>query len=250
MSKSIRRITILAGRNVKEILRDPLSLIFLIGMPLGMEIMFYFIFHNMTDQFNMKYLAPGIVVFAQAFLTLFSGLLIAVDRGSAFLTRLYVSRAKPFEFIAGYFLALLPITLCQSVLFFAVGCIIDSSIFGIGMLYSILLSVVTSLLFISLGILLGSLCNEKSIGGVASVIIAGQSMLSGMWFPQEGLSGGMVTLMKVLPFKNATDLVQGALNGISDMKTGLIIPLLIVLGYAVVSFIAAVLVFGRKMKSN
>ena len=72
--KSIKRILILTKRNLKEILRDPLSLVFMLGLPLVMEVLFYFLFHNMTNQFEMKYLAPGIVVFSNAFLTLFTGL--------------------------------------------------------------------------------------------------------------------------------------------------------------------------------
>ena len=68
MSNSISRILTLTKRNFKEILRDPISLVFTIGLPLVMEIVFYFLFHELTDQFDVKYLAPGIVVFSQAFL--------------------------------------------------------------------------------------------------------------------------------------------------------------------------------------
>ena len=91
MRKSLTRLWILSGRNLKEIRRDPLSLIFMIAVPLGLEVLFYAIFHKMTDQFEMKYLAPGIAVFSQAFLTLFAGLLIALDRSSSFLSRLNFS---------------------------------------------------------------------------------------------------------------------------------------------------------------
>ena len=80
MNNSVSRIITLTKRNIKEILRDPLSLIFTIALPLFMEILFYFIFHELTAQFEMKYLAPGIVVFSESFLTLFTGLLISLDR--------------------------------------------------------------------------------------------------------------------------------------------------------------------------
>ena len=250
MNKSLSRIFTLTKRNIKEILRDPLSLIFTIGMPLALEILFYLIFHNMTSQFEMKYLAPGIVVFSQSFLTLFTGLLIALDRSTSFLTRLYVSKAKSYEFIFGYALAVVPISIIQSILFFLVGGIIDSSIFSVGMILSILVSIIPAILFIGLGILLGSLCNEKSIGGVASIIIAGQSVLSGMWFPIEGLSQGILTFMKVLPFRNATMLVQNTLNGINDSFNDFVLPLLIVLGYTVVIFSVAIIVFKGKMKGK
>ena len=247
----MRRIFTLTGRNVKEILRDPLSLVFTLALPLVMEILFYLLFHGLTSQFEMKYLAPGIVVFSQAFLTLFTGLLLSVDRNTSFLTRLYVSGAKSYEFIFGYAFSVLPIAFIQSILFFLVGGIIDTSIFGVGMLAAILLSsILTSLFFIACGILFGSLCNEKSIGGVSSIIIVGQSVLSGMWFPIEGLSGGMISFMKVLPFKNATTLIQNTLNGITNTFDDFIYPFIIVLIYTLVAFIAAILVFRSKMKAK
>ena len=249
MRESIKRIYTLTKRNVKEILRDPLSLLFTLGMPLGMEILFYFLFHKLTPQFEMKYLAPGIVVFAQAFLALFAGLLIAQDRSSAFLTRLYVSRARSYEFIFGYALSLVPLVGIQSVLFFLVGGAIDSSIFTLGMLWSILLSLVTALFYVGMGILLGSLCTEKSIGGVASIVIAGQSLLSGMWFPPEGISKGALTMMRCLPFKNATDLMQRAFTGYQS-AWDFFLPFLIVFAYTIAAFVAAILAFRSKMKSK
>ncbi len=246
MRESVSRIRTLCGRNLKEILRDPISLIFMIALPLLMEILFYFIFHKLTSQFEMKYLAPSIVVFSQSFLTLFTGLLIALDRSSSFLTRLYVSRARSFEFILGYALAVVPVAAIQSVLFFLVGGILDPSIFCVRMIPAALLSVVTSLLFIGFGILFGSLCNEKSIGGISSIVITGQSVLSGMWFPTEGLSGGVLAVMNVLPFKNALLTVQYMLNG----EGGVWQPLLITLAYTIGIFAAAVLVFRSRMKAE
>ena len=249
MRKSMMRILTLTKRNMLETMRDPLSLVFTIGMPLVMEILFYAIFHNLTDQFDMRYLAPGIVAFSQAFLTLFTGLLLAVDRNTSFLTRLYVSEAKSYEFILGYAFAVLPIALVQSVLFFVVGGLFDTSLFGVGMVYGILLSLVTALFFIALGILFGSLCNEKSIGGVSSIAIVGQSVLSCMWFPTTGLSEGFMTAMRVLPFKNAALALQNALLG-NNAFVDLGLPVLIVLAYAVAVMIAAILCFRSRMSAR
>jgi ABC-2 type transport system permease protein len=250
MSKSLSRIFTLTKRNLKEITRDPISLVFAIGLPLVMEILFYLIFHKLTTQFEMKYLAPGIVVFSQAFLTLFVGLLISTDRNTSFLTRLYVSKAKSYEFIISYALSLIPIVLVQSILFFLIGGIVDSSLFKIEMIYSILLSLIVSLLFLGLGILFGSLCNERSVGGVASIVISAQSVLSGMWFPVEGLDGGMIKVMNALPFKNATILIQNTLNGINNPFNDFVKPLIIVLIYSILSFVSAILVFKNKMKTK
>jgi len=250
MRKSLSRIRILTGRNLKEIIRDPLSMIFTILMPLFLEILFYFIFHGMTDQFEMKYLAPGIVVFSQAFLTLFTGMLISVDRETSFLTRLYVSPARPYEFIFSYAIAVLPITIVQSVLFFSVGVIIEPSLFSAGIICAIPLSLVTSLFFIAAGILFGSLCSGKAIGGVASIVIAGQSVLSGMWFPVEGLNPTILKLMNVLPFKNATTLIQNVVIGTGVNFDSFWKPLLILAAYTIAVFAAAILAFRAKMKEQ
>lgn len=250
MRNSLSRIWILTKRNVKEILRDPLSLVFTLGLPLAMEVLFYLIFHDLTPQFQMLYLAPGIVVFAQAFLALFVGLLISLDRNTSFLTRLYVSKTKSYEFIFAYALSVLPIVLVQSILFFLVAIIFDSSIWGIGILYCILLSLVTSLFYIATGIFFGSVCNEKSIGGVSSIVIAGQSVLSGMWFPIEGLDKGMVTFMELLPFRNATLVLQNVITGVDNVFDDFFKPLLIVLAYTIVLFVVAIFTFKSKMKSK
>ena len=250
MKKSLSRIFILTKRNLKEIFRDPISIIFMFGLPLLMEILFYVLFHGQTSQFDMKYLAPGIVVFSQSFLALFVGLLLSVDRSTSFLTRLYVSKTRSYEFIFGYAFALIPIVLIQSILFFIVGGIIDSSIFGVGMILAILVSLITSLFYIAMGILFGALCNEKSVGGVASIVISCQSLLSGMWFPMDKISSTMINVMEALPFRSAALLVQNTMNGIGDPFNDFVKPLLIVLAYTLVAFVVAILVFKKKMKDK
>ena len=250
MRDSLRRIGILTNRNLKEILRDPLSLTFTIALPLLLEVLFYAIFHKMTAQFEMRYLAPGIVVFSQAFLTLFAGILISQDRNTAFLTRLYVSKARSYEFIFGYAFALLPIALAQSVLFFLVGGILEPTIFSVGMIWGCLISLVTALFYVGAGILVGSLANEKAVGGMSSIVITGQSILSGMWFPVDGLGKGVVTAMKCLPFKNATLLVQNCFLGVTDVASDFWIPLAIVLAYTAAVTVWAILAFRKKMKGE
>ena len=250
MRNSCRRIFTLALRNLKEIVREPLGLIFMIGLPLVLQVLFYYIFHNMTAQFEMKYLATGIVAFAQSFLTLFTAILLATDRSTSFLTRLYVSPAKSHEFIFGYTLALLPLSLGQSVLFFVVGGVIDSTFWSATMPLGVLLSLFTSVLFIGLGLLIGSLCNEHAVGGVCSIVITGQSILSGMWFPIEGLPKGIIVLMRVLPFRNASMLLQNVVNGYTDLWRDVGLPILVLVAYTVAVLIVAILVFRNKMKKQ
>ena len=95
----------------------------------------------------------------------------------------------------------------------------------------------------------GSICNEKSIGGVSSIIICGQSVLSGMWFPVDTLSGGIKKVMEALPFRNAHLLIQNAELGIENAFNDFILPLIIVLAYTVVAFTFATVIFKKNMKA-
>ncbi len=239
-----KRIRALIARNIKEILRDPLSLIFLYGLPLVMLVLFYFLFSSQTDQFRMMYLAPAMTAFANTFLTLFLGLLIALDRGSSFIVRLYTTSIRPWEFIVAYAAAMLPIGVSQTALMLVVGGIVDPSFWSVRMLWGVLAGIPVELLFIAFGLLVGSLCNEKSVGGVSSIVIMAQSVLSGMWFPLSGMSEGFLRFLNALPFRSAAVLVQNVVMGAGPVAR----PLVVLLAYAVAAGVVSVLVYSRRMR--
>ena len=245
--RSLQRIKALTVRNFKEILREPISLVFMYALPVAMLLLFYMIFSNLTPQFKMQALAPGMTAFANTFLTLFLGLLIATDRSSSFIVRLYTTEIKPYEFILSYACALIPLGLSQSALILLVAGIIDPAFFSVGMLAGLAFSLFGVLLFAGFGILFGSLCNEKAVGGIASIVITGQSVLSGMWFPPEGLSEGFVNFMNALPFKNASVLMQNVVAGAYSFD-GVVKPMLILIAYIVVIMVVSIVCYGRKMK--
>lgn len=244
--RSAKRIGALVLRHQKEIVRDPISLVFLYGLPLIMEVLFYFLFASKTDQFKMAFLAPAMVGFSNVFLSLFLGILIAVDRGTAFMTRLYTTAIKPWEYILSYAFAVFPFGLSQTILLLVVGGIVDTSFWGVGFVYALLSGMLVIAFFTAVGLLLGSVCNEKSVGGVSSVIITGQSLLSGMWFPLEGMSDGFLIFLRVLPFRNASLLMQNVFFPPTFDSVG--VPVLILAAYTVVVGVLAILLFRKKMK--
>ena len=83
------RMLTFAGRNTKEILRDPLNLCFGLGFPLVLILMLSAIQANIpVEMFEIAHLTPGITVFGLAFMSLFSATIISKDRGSSLLQRL------------------------------------------------------------------------------------------------------------------------------------------------------------------
>ena len=108
------RMLTFAKRCAKEILRDPLNMGFGLGFPLVLLVLLSAIQSNIpVDLFEIDTLTPGITVFGLSFMTLFSATLVAKDKESAFLQRLYAMPLTGFDFILGYMLPILPIAIGQ-----------------------------------------------------------------------------------------------------------------------------------------
>lgn len=236
----------LAGRNAKEILRDPLNLFFGLGFPLILILLLSAIQANIpVALFEIQHLTPGVAVFGLAFMTLFSATIIAKDRGSSLLQRLYTTPLTPLDFILGYTLPIIPISVAQCMI-----CYITAIILGLGVsvnvLYAVVFTVPIAILYIALGLLCGSVLNDKQVGGICGALLTNLSAwLSGVWFDLELVGGAFQKIAYLLPFVHAVDLQRAVLAG----NFAAIFPhIWWVLGYAVVLFVVAVLLFLRQMK--
>ena len=83
-----RRIRLFAVRTLREILRDPLSFVICLGVPLVLLVAMYALFSPTEPWFTLDMLTPGIAVFSGAFAMLYMALLVSRDRATWFLTRL------------------------------------------------------------------------------------------------------------------------------------------------------------------
>ena len=240
------RMLTFANRNTKEILRDPLNLAFGLGFPVVLIVLLSVIQANIpVELFEIAHLTPGVTVFGLSFMTLFSATIIAKDRGSSLLQRLYTTPLTPMDFILGYTLPIIPISVAQSVV-----CYIAAFILGLDLthniLYAILLVIPISVLYIALGLLCGSVFNDKQVGGICGALLTNLSAwLSGIWFDLELVGGVFKKISYALPFVHAVEMERAVLSG----RYADVFPhIWWVLGYAAVLLTAAVLMFLRQMK--
>ncbi len=235
-----------SARTAKEILRDPLALLFGLGFPLALLLLLSAIQSNIpVALFELDRLVPGLTVFGLSFLTLFSATLIARDRETALLQRLYTTPLTAADFVLGYALPIFPLALAQGA-----ACYLAALPLGmqprIGMLYALLFILPTSLVYIALGLLCGSVFNVKQVGGVCGALLTNLSAwLSGIWFDLELVGGTFRRIAYALPFVHAVKLEQAALAG--DLPALLGHPWW-VLGYGVGISLLAVLLFYRQMR--
>ena len=239
------RVRAFAKRNMKELIRDPLTLFFGLGFPLVLLVLMNVIQRNVPVHiFELDTLAPGIALFGLTFLALFSGLLIAKDRATSFLARLAASPMRAADFLLGYLLPLLPMAVGQSVI-----CLAAAVALGLPLSWN-LMAVVASLvpsalLFIALGLLCGTLFNDKQVGGMCGAILTNATAwLAGIWFDLSLVGGAFHTVAYFLPFVHGADGAKAALAGDWAVLPG---HLLWVTVWAAAVLALAVVLFRRRL---
>ncbi len=250
------RSIVFSKRTIKELLRDPLSYIFCLGFPLVMLIIMTIVDRSIPKEaemelFHIQSLAPGIALFGLTFVMLFTCLQVSKDRAGAFLMRLYASPMRALDFISGYTLPLMIISILQIVIAFASAIVIGNATGYSFHLWNVLLSILvllpSALMFIALGLFFGTLLGEKAAPGICSIIISAASMLGGVWMDVDAIGGTFGKFCRALPFYHGVSAARLALQGNYEK---LVKPLLIILIYAFAIYFISALLFRRKMQSD
>ena len=235
-----------AKRCAKEILRDPLNLAFGLGFPLVLLLLLSALQANIpVELFAIQRLTPGITVFALSFMTLFSATLVAKDRESALLQRLYTTPLRGADFILGYMLPLLPMALAQTAICYLAALPLGLT-WRVEILYAVIGIIPMAVFHIAMGLLCGSLLGTKQVGGLCGALLTNLSgWLSGIWFDLALVGGAFEKIASVLPFVHGVKLEAALLAGDLAAAVPHILPVLL---YGAATTVAAVLCFLGQMK--
>ena len=235
-----------AKRCMKEILRDPLNLLFGLGFPLVLLLLLSCLQANIpVSLFEINSLTPGITVFGLSFMTLFSATLISRDRETAFLQRLYTTPLRSVDFILGYVLPMIPVALGQGLICYLVAIPLGLTV-SIHIFYAIIGLIPVAVFNISLGLLCGSLLGVKQVGGICGALLTNLSAwLSGVWFDLKLVGGTFEAIANILPFVHAVEMEKALLRGNLEAATEHILPVLL---YSGLTAVAAVFCFLGQMK--
>lgn len=234
-----------AKRNIKEIIRDPLSLVFNLAFPIIMLFVLRIITGSLDivpEQFKIENYSVGICVFGYTFAMLFTAMLIAEDKNGEFINRLNIAPVSKASYIAGYYIAIIPVMLVQTALFLLCSCILGLE-FSFKLVLAFVYLMPSACLYVVLGALIGTIVkNGKQAGPVCSILISATSMLGGVFMPIDNM-GAFSTVANILPFSHSVRIASGTLIG----DYGCIYPhILWVLGYALAVFAITVLIYKRK----
>jgi len=237
-----------AKRCAKEILRDPLTLGFGLGFPLVLLLLLSAMQANLpVNLFEINTLTPGITVFGLSFMTLFSATLIAKDRESAFLQRLYTTPLTGLDFIWGYMLPILPISLGQTLICYLAAIPLGLTV-SIHIVYAVLGIIPMAVFNIALGLLFGSVLGAKQVGGICGALLTNLSAwLSGVWFDLKLVGGLFEKIAYALPFVHAVEMEKALFAGDFALAANHALPVVL---YSALAVVAAVFCFLRQMKKQ
>ena len=242
------RMITFAKRCTKEILRDPINLGFGLGFPLVLLLLLSALQANIpVSLFEIDTLTPGITVFGLSFMTLFSATLVAKDRESALLQRLYTTPLTGFDFIIGYMLPLLPIALGQTVICYLFAIPLGLTL-SVNIIYAVIGMIPMAIFNIALGLLCGSIFGVKQVGGICGALLTNLSAwLSGVWFDLKLVGGVFEKIANALPFVHAVEMEKALFSGDFGLAATHILPIVL---YSVAITAIAVFCFLGQMKKQ
>lgn len=239
------RMMTFAKRCTKEILRDPINLFFGVGFPVVLLLLLSAIQANVpVELFEINTLAPGITIFGLSFMTLFSATLISRDRESAFLQRLYTTTLTGVEFVLGYMLPIIPITIAQTIVCYLFALLLGLT-FSVNIIYAIIGIIPMAIFNIGLGLLCGSVLGVKQVGGICGALLTNISAwLSGIWFDLKLVGGTFEKIANVFPFVHAVEMERALFSGDFEAAVTHVLPIIL---YSVIITAIAVFCFLKQM---
>lgn len=115
-------------------------------------------------------------------------------------------------------------------------------------IFALIALLITSTIFIGIGLLCGSLFNEKAAVGLCGALLTNlTAFLSGAWLDLSLIGGAFERIAYALPFVHAVDLLRAI---VAEDFSAMFPHLYVVIVYAVVFFGLSIFVFKSKIQQN
>jgi ABC-2 type transport system permease protein len=196
----------------------------------------------------IDFIGPGIITFGLLILIPTSARMIVRDKEKGFLARLLTTPTRPVDFVLGYSLSNVAITIAQIAIFIFSAWLMGMDIIGnLGLAF--LIFFLTGLCSIGIGMVIASLSkSENQAEPLAWLFAMPLAMLSGCWFSIELMPSYIRTVSFAFPFAHAIDAARGVLiRGVGLEAVGT--DFLFLVGWAVAIFAIGVVLFRRSMRS-
>ena len=235
----------LVKRNVKEVVRDPLSLGIAVALPLVLLLTLQALGSDDAPFLMPTMLTPGIVLFGFVMVMFSSAMILSRDRETSLLARLLTTPLRAGDFVSGYSLPYLVVAIVQAAVLVAVGALLGLDSEGSVALVALVLLLMAAF-YVALGMIFGALLSVAQTSGAYALVLI-LTIFGGAWFDLNEIGGVFLTIGDALPFKHALDATRAVMAdgaGVGEIAT----DLYWVGGYTIAAVVMAVVVFRRRMQ--
>ena len=204
--------------------------------------------HIETEINYTDFMGPGIIIFGLLILIPTAARPIVRDKEKGFMSRLLTTPTRPLDFILGYSLSMVVITIAQIIIFMVAAWAIGMNIVGSFWL-AFLVFFLTGLCSIGVGMVIASLSKtEQQAEPLCWLISMPLATLSGCWFSIEMMPQYLRGFAYAFPYAHSIGASRGVLiRGVGLEAIGP--DFLFLIGWAVVIFAIGIILFRRSMRS-
>ena len=162
----------------------------------------------------LDFLAPGMIVVAVAFSSMFSGVLIIWDRQFGFLKEVLVAPVSRLSIVVGKTLGGSTVAMFQGLAILTVSALMVVKINALGLALGLLFMLLTSFFAVGIGLIIASrLSDFEGFSLIMNLLIMPMILLSTAFFPLESAPTWMKWIIYLDPLTYAVDGLRGALIG-------------------------------------
>lgn len=244
-----KAVYVICMRDIRRFFREKSQVIGSVARPaLWLVIMgtgFNTIFRAESGTYT-QFLFPGIIGMTVLFTSVFSAVSIIWDRQFGFLREILVAPVSRTSVAVGKTLSGCFQSMIQGGIILALSPLVDVHLTPVIIVEVLFLIFLTSFALTSLGLLIASRMESfEGFNLIMNFLIMPMFLLSGAFFPMQGLPAWLKTLVSVNPLTYAVDALRGVIIGIHEYA--LTTDILFMVGFAILMTAVAVTAFSREM---
>lgn len=244
-----KAVYVICLRDIRRFFREKSQVIGSVARPaLWLLIMgagFNTIFRSEAGTYS-QFLFPGIIGMTVLFTSVFSAVSIIWDRQFGFLREILVAPVSRTSVAVGKTLSGCFQSMIQGGIILALSPLVDVHLTVVIIVQVLLLIFLTSFALTSLGLLIASrMESHEGFNIIMNFLIMPMFLLSGAFFPMQGLPVWMKSIVSINPLSYAVDALRGVILGIHEHA--LTTDIFFIAGFAIIMTVAAVTAFNKEI---